>query len=56
MKADLYNKFVEKQELQENEEQKNIINNKQEKDVILWLFIMKKINPNGLKMEDIGIL
>lgn len=30
MKADLYNKFVEKQELQENEEQKNLINNKQE--------------------------
>lgn len=30
MKADLYNKFVEKQELQESEEQKNLINNKQE--------------------------
>ena len=30
MKADLYNKFVEKQELQESEEQKNIINNRQE--------------------------
>lgn len=30
MKADLYNKFVEKQELQENKEQKNLINNKQE--------------------------
>ena len=30
MKVDLYNKFVEKQELQESEEQKNLINNKQE--------------------------
>lgn len=30
MKSDLYNKFVEKQELQENEEQRNLINNKQE--------------------------
>ena len=30
MKADLYKKFVEKQELQESEEQKNLINNKQE--------------------------
>ncbi|MGN0974112.1 MAG: ParB/RepB/Spo0J family partition protein [Bacilli bacterium] len=30
MKADLYNKFVEKQEQQEIEEQKNLINNKQE--------------------------
>lgn len=30
MKADLYNKFVEKQEKQEIEEQKNLVNNKQE--------------------------
>lgn len=30
MKADLYNKFVEKQEQQEIKEQKNLINNKQE--------------------------
>ena len=30
MKVDLYNKFVEKQEKQESEEQRNLINNKQE--------------------------
>lgn len=30
MKSDLYNKFIEKQQKQEIEEQKNIINNKQE--------------------------
>jgi len=30
MKADLYNKFVEKQEKQESEEQRNLINKKQE--------------------------
>ena len=30
MKEDLYNKFVEKQEQKEIEEQKNLINKKQE--------------------------